>query len=913
MRVNQENEMLDKMQNVSKRFIISIAVIVLLVVAGIIAYRIATNYIWMDTLNFGSIYTTILYSKVMIGLTGFVVFFLLTYITLYVIRLSYMKHFAEAQLPIVVRKNSIAHMIMLLSSVVVGIVGSIIVSSIGWEPVLKFLNYSEFGQKDPYFNMDVSFYMFVLPFVEFIIYTLLNLFIFFLIVQLIAYSVFHMYRMSRHAQIHLATSVGIIGLLLASIHLLGRYHTLLSNQVNMFQKSVVHGLSYTDHIINVPKSYVLAGAAIILTIWTVVALFRGKIYTAIKPLVIYLGIFILSQAAAIVVQSFVVSPNEFAKEEPFLQHNLDLTRISYGLDEIEVKENPGNVSLDREMVERNQLTIDNIRLNDARPLIDIYNQLQTFRTYYRFNDIDIDRYKIDGEYEQVFIGARELSTVDLPEQAQTWVNRNLRYTHGYGVAMSHVNKVTRQGQPEYMMKNIPSEGVIEVTRPQIYFGEQAYPNVIVNSKVDEFDYPTGEENATNRYEEDAGIPLTGMNRFLFALKEKSFRMLVSDQITSESRLLMKRNIKDRVEQIAPFLVYDDDPYIFIREDGSLAWMIDAYVIGENYPYSESFNGNINYIRNSVKVVIDAYTGEVNFYIVEPDEPLIKTYQTIFPELFTTEIPEDVRAHFRYPVDLFKIQTAIYGTYHMSNLEVFYNREDYWQFPTEKYSDKDIEMDPYYITMKLPEYEEEEFILMMPYTPKNRQNMIAWIGVRNDGEHYGEIFVYRFPKQQNIYGPQQIENRINQDSYISQQLNLWSQGGSKVIRGNLLVIPIEDTVLYVEPVYIESSNETSLPEVKQVIMAYDDYIVMEETFEKSLDKILSYVEKGVAPPTDIGEGDSDDSTAEEDGVEEEQLPILNAEDTLREISDLFDDYQKAVSDGNWVEAGEIMEEIQRRLP
>src|SRR5699024_11069783 len=432
------------------------------------------------------------------------------------------------------------------------------------------------------------------------------------------------------------------------------------------------------------------------------------------------------------------------------------------------------------------------------------------------NDMDIDRYEIDGEYEQVFIGGRELSTADLPEQAQTWVNKNLRYTHGYGVAMSHVNKVTSQGQPEYMLRNIPVDGVLDVTRPQIYFGEEPYPNVIVKTKVDEFDYPTGEENETNRYEEDLGIPLQGLNRFLFALKEGSLRILVSDQLTDESQLLKTRNIKERVNEIAPFFQYDDDPYIIVRDDGTLAWIIDAYVSAENYPYSEAYSGKRNYIRNSVKVMVDAYSGEVNFYIVDPEDPLIQTYANIFPDLFTAEIPEDVQAHFRYPVDLFKIQTAMYGTYHMSNLEVFYNREDFWQFPTEKYFNQDIEMDPYYITMELPEYDEEEFILMMPYTPKNRQNMISWIGVRNDGEHYGEIFVYRFPKQKNIYGPQQIENRINQDSVISQQLNLWSQGGSEVIRGNLLVIPIEDTVLYVEPVYIESSNETSLPEVKQVI-------------------------------------------------------------------------------------------------
>lgn len=912
MRVEKQKAQFEKFQHVSKRFSITLAVILLLITIAIFAFRIATNYIWMDSLQFGSIYTTLLYSKVTIGLTGFILFFLLTFMTLYFIRLSYMKHFSPVQLPSVVRENRFAYGIIFLGAAIVGIFGSMIIQSIGWEPVLKFLNYSKFDKVDPYFQLDVSFYMFVLPFVQFIVYTLLNMFIFFLIIQLAAYSVFNMYRMSRHAQIHLASTMGIIGLLLATIHLLGRYETLLSNQVNLFQKSVVHGLSYTDHLINIPKSYVLAGAAIILTIWTVVALFRGKIYTAIKPLVIYIAIFVLSQVVAVVVQSFVVSPNEFAREKPYLEHNLNLTRAAYNLDEIDVKENPGNVSLDKAMIERNQLTIDNVRLNDARPLLDIYNQLQTFRTYYKFNDIDIDRYKIDGEYEQVFIGARELSTDDLPDQAQTWVNKNLRYTHGYGIAMSHVNKVTNQGQPEYMMKNIPSDGVLEVTRPQIYFGEEEYPNVIVNSKVDEFDYPTGEENATNRYEADAGIPLTTLNRMLFAVKEKSFRLFVSDQITAESKLLQTRNITDRIKRIAPFFTYDDDPYIFMRDDGSLAWIIDAYVKGANYPYSEAYNGDVNYIRNSVKVVVDAYTGEVDFYIVEPDEPLIKTYKNIFPDLFTEEIPEDVAAHFRYPVDLFKVQTAMYGTYHMSNLEVFYNREDFWQFPTEKYFNKDIEMDPYYITMKLPENDEEEFILMLPYTPKNRQNMISWIGVRNDGDHYGEMFVYRFPKQKNIYGPQQIENRINQDSYISQQLNLWSQGGSEVIRGNLLVIPIEDTVLYVEPVYIESSNETSLPEVKQVIMAYDDYIVMEETFEKSLDKILSYVEDGVKPPTNSEQVQVDDSEPDSD-TETEQLPIIDAEQTLREISHLFEAYQKAVSEGNWVEAGEIMAEIESHLP
>src|SRR5699024_10062477 len=530
--------------------------------------------------------------------------------------------------------------------------------------------------------------------------------------------------------------------------------------------------------------------------------------------------------------------------------------------------------------------------------------LQTFRTYYQFNGMDIDRYKVDGEYQQVFVGARELSTEDLPEQAQTWVNKNLRYTHGYGVAMSHVNKTTKEGQPEYMLQNIPVEGDIDVTRPQIYFGEEDYPNVIVNSNVKEFDYPTGDENETNEYEEDSGIPLRGLNKALFAIKEKSFRMFVSDQLNKDSQLLQRRNIKDRVNSIAPFLTYDDDPYIVVRDDGSLVWLMDAYVSAENYPYSEAHKGKQNYIRNSIKVAVDAYSGEVEFYNVQPDDPIAQTYDSMFPGLFEEDIPDD-------------IQTEMYGTYHMSDLEVFYNREDFWDIPTEKYFDQDMEMEPYYITMKLPETEEEEFILMSPYTPKKKQNMIAWMGARNDGDHYGDLFLYRFPKQRNIYGPQQIENRINQDSNISQQLNLWSQGGSDGLRGNVLVMSSGDTVMYVEPICIESSNESSLPEVKQVVLAYKDQIVMEETFAKSLEKILSSVDPQLEDEEE-DKADKDEESEEEESSNDEaegevdEEPIESAEEQLQEIGTLFDDYQEATSEGNYEEAGSIMEEIEEKL-
>ncbi|MFD2046498.1 UPF0182 family protein [Ornithinibacillus salinisoli] len=882
-----------------------LGVIIVLLIAGLIASQWITEYIWMDSLGFGTVFTSVFGSKVVLGVIGFILYFVLSFITLSWIRRSYLGHFHGNQLPPFIQSRKISNLIISGAALFVGLIGSSIIQGFGWEPALKLLNYASFGETDPYFNMDISFYLFVLPFIKFILNVLLGLGIFFLLTEIGFYSAFHMYRMSRSAQLHMGITLGFIGLLLAGLHVLAPYETLLTNQVNIFQESVVHGLSYTDEVINIPKAYVLAGAAILGTIWLIVAITKGRLKSMAIPVVGYVVLVIGGQLTSVVVQNFIVSPNEFSKESPYLQHNLDFTKAAYDLDHIVEQEHPGNNSLDQEMIERNALTINNMRINDTRPILDVYNQKQTFRTYYNFNDIDVDRYEIDGEYQQVFVGARELSTVDLPSQAQTWVNQNLRYTHGYGVSMSHVNEITSQGQPKFMMENLPPEGVLENEKPQIYFGEQPYQNVIVNSKVDEFDYPAGDENVSSRFEGDSGIPLKGINRLLFAFSEGSFRMLVSDQLTEESQLLATRNIMDRVNQIAPFFSYDDDPYIIVREDGSLAWIIDAYLSAERYPYAEPHQYQENYIRNSVKVMIDAYTGEVNFYVVNPDDPLLMTYQNMFPELFTDEIPEDVKSHFRYPEKLFTIQASMYGTYHMANLEVFYNREDRWEFPTENYYNKEeIPMNPYYITMKLPEYDKEEFVLMMPYTPKNRQNMIAWMGVRNDGDNYGELFVYQFPKQKNIYGPQQIENRINQDSYISQQLNLWSQGGSEVIRGNLLAVPIEDTVLYVEPIYIESANETSLPEVKQVIVAYGDHIAMEATFEKALNRILEMVD----PNAELDEQQQPDSEDSEDPGQ----PIIGAEETLREFSELFDAYQAALSNGDWEEAGEIMTEIEAKL-
>lgn len=884
--------------------------VVLLLLANLVI-KWLTDYIWMDSLGFASVFTTIFTAKVALGLIGWILFFASVFLLLFNIRSTYLREFPnEAFIPVIQNRKMFLWLNAAIS-LVFGLFGSMLIQGLGWEPLLTYLNQVPFGVTDPHFNRDVSFFVYTLPMWNFALFVLMFIVGIAIAVKLIFYSLRGMIKHSARAQRHFLTSVILFGLLMAARFLLSPYEKALTKSINAFQDSAVFGISYTDHLINIPFDYIMAGVTIATTVLIVLALIQHRFRWLIVGAVLFFGIQLLGLAASVLVQNFLVSPNEFAKEKPYLKHNLNYTRAAYELDAIDIQGKEINDSLSEDMLKKNQITIDNIRLNDARPLNDVYNQLQTFRPYYLFNDVDVDRYEIDGRYQQVFISARELTQERLPDQAQTWVNKNLRYTHGYGVSISNVNEVTSEGLPEYLVKDLPPQGPISVERPQIYFGENDYKSVIVGTKVDEFDYPTSEENMSHRFEADTGIPLTGLNRLLFALDEKSFRYLVSDQITEDSQLLQTRNIVERVKRIAPFLQLDDDPYPIIRDDGSIVWLLDAFTMTSRYPYSDTGGSSRNYIKNPIKIAVDAYTGEVAFYLIDENEPLARTYANIFPDLFTTDVPEDIRSHFRYPIDLFKIQADMYRVYHMTNLELFYNREDMWQIPTEKYFDEDTEMEPYYVTMKLDDAEREEFILMIPYTPNTKQNMISWMAVRNDGDHYGEMFVYEFTKQRNIYGPQQIENRINQNATISQQLNLWSQGGSRVIRGNLLVVPIEDTVLYVEPLYIESANETSLPEVKQVIVAYQDYIVMEPTLHQAIDRLMELIGDGVTPE-EAEEMEQKTGDAKDGEDRETEAKTASPDEMLKEIQRLFDVYRQANQEGRYEEAGRALQQLEQWL-
>ncbi|MGB6607801.1 MAG: UPF0182 family protein, partial [Atribacterota bacterium] len=550
-----------------------------------------------------------------------------------------------------------------------------------------------------------------------------------------------------------------------------------------------------------------------------------------------------------------------------------------------------------EDIEKNDKIISNIRLWDWRPIKQTLKQIQAIRLYYDFNSVDMDRYYFNGNYQQVMVSPRELDKDKIPEQAKTWVNETLTYTHGYGVVVNPVNKISGEGLPELLIKDIPpvSSVNLTITRPEIYYGEITKGYVIVKTKAKEFDYPKGDENVYSTYAGNGGIPVSSLwRRILFSIKYSNMQILLTTNFTSESRIMINRNIQERVNKVAPFLGYDKDPYMVISKEGKLFWIQDAYTISSSYPYSTPVKGGyFNYIRNSVKVVIDAYNGTVDFYIIDQKDPVVKVYQNIFPQLFKNfdQMSEDLKEHIRYPKDLFQVQAELYSTYHMMDPDVFYNKEDYWNTPNEIYAENEIRMEPYYIVTKLPGHDREEFILMTPFTPSTKNNMIAWLAAKNDQPEYGDLVVYKFPKEKLIFGPMQIEARIDQDSEISQQLTLWGQKGSTVIRGNLLVIPIEESIIYVEPLYLRAETG-EIPELKRVIVSDGSDVMIGNNLEDALEKLFlrSFGDREIVV-----------------AGEEKTL-----KDLIQEAAGYFENAQKFASEGNWSMYGEELQKLEQTL-
>jgi hypothetical protein len=767
-----------------------------------------------------------------------------------------------------------------------------------WDTFLRFRYGGSFGLSDPLFGVDVGFYVFRLPFYELLQSSLTALTLITLIAVLFLYLRLGSLRFSRSEQMedqgpkavpHLSILLFILVASWGWGFYLAHYELLYSTQ------GVVYGAGYTaDHVTRIAY-WIMAGAAAALCALLVLNIFRPRLRVIAIGAGIYVALYLIAVLfAPALFQRFMVQPNELALETPYLKNNIEFTRKAYSLDAIQETFYPALSDLTAEVIARNQDTIQNIRLWDWRPLLQMYQQAQEIRLYYQFYEVDVDRYHLTDGYHQVMLSARELSA-ELPAEARTWVNQKLQFTHGYGLVMSFVSKTIGEGFPQYLLENNPPESAygLTINQPSIYYGKSMPGYRIVSTGIKEFDYPKGNQNVYTSYSGTGGIPLDSLwKRLLFAWTQSDINILFTSYLRPESRIQIWRRVQERVEQIAPFLRLDRNPYAVLSE-GKLYWIQDAYTVSDHFPYSNlhaaTSGEGLNYIRNSVKVVVDMYDGTVRFYVMDPNDPVLAVYRRAFPGLFEdlNKLSADLKTHLRYPEGLFSIQADLYRTFHMTDPQVFYNREDLWVLPQEQYAGNVLAMQPYYILMKLPGSDQLEYLLMTPFTPQKRDNMISWMAARCDFSEYGKMLFYELPKEKLIFGPMQIEAMINQNTTISQQLSLWDQKGSKVIRGNLIAVPIENSFLYVVPLYLTAEG-TDFPQLKRVIVISGDKVAMEPTLDEAIQAVF-----GTQPPQNPA-----------------QAPGRQPE--LGQARAQFDEAQKAMQQGDWEKFGKAMDVLKHLL-
>ena len=775
----------------------------------------------------------------------------------------------------------------------------------GWLEVQRFLHRTPFGVLDPIFQRDVGYYFFTLPafalfvgWVQSLIFMALFMTVPLYLLRRDIVVIRRQVTVERSAEVHLGILVSLMFFTTALSVFFVRIPSVLFST-----NGPLVGANFTDLAVRVPILHVTWVVALVCGIFVLVGLPRRRValHTGIAVAVYFLVAGVAGSLAPAAVQKFIVTPTELAKEEPQIRHHINATRKAWGLDSVVVRDLSGESQLTLEDVQANRGTIDNVRLWDRGPLLQTFGQLQEIRTYYDFVSVDDDRYWIDGQYRQVLLSPRELNTASLP--TRNFINERLTFTHGMGLTLSPVNQVSLEGLPVLFIQDLPpaSNVSLRVDRPQIYYGELSNDYVFVNTGQREFDYPLGDSSAFASYDGAGGVQVSSLIRkLLLSVRFQSMDVLLSNYITNDSRVLYHREIRERAAKALPFLAWDDDPYMVITDAGQLKWILDAYTKGNKYPYSRPVADGANYMRNSVKVVIDAYDGDLKAYIADPDDPLIRTYAEIFSGVFLplNEMPSDLRAHVRYPQDLFELQTDLYTTYHMDEPEVFYHREDQWQIPL--VSGREGSRDPFlrHIVMKLPGGTQEEFIFMTPFTPRGKENLAAWMVARNDGENYGQLVVYKFPRQSLVFGPTQIVNRMNQDTEISRQISLWDQRGSEVIRGNLLVIPIEESLIFVQAIYLRAEGGR-IPELKRVVVAYQNRVVMEETLGAGLARLFG--------------GEVTEDTRSRD-VAPDQLTAGSGAGENASVADLitragehFENAMTAQRSGDWARYGE---EIQR---
>jgi uncharacterized membrane protein (UPF0182 family) len=826
--------------------LVPLSIVVVLVLLWVFSW-LYTDYLWFQELGFTTVFWTRIWARLVVMVVTGAVFFGIFYGNL---RLA--RHFVSGVRPIgdadaevyeiVDTRTRGGRRLLLAISIVLGVIFAFAYGG-SWERIWLFFRQADFGFEAPVFGRDAAFFVFTLPFARMAL-TFVMLCFFFSFIGALGVYVSHRaiglqgrtVRAAPHVKAHLSVILAVAMAGKAVDYLLGVWGLAYS------ERGVGFGPGYTDVHVQIPVLRFLAIVAGIAAVLFLVNIY----YKGWRLPLLAIGLLFVTWLAAgqiypAIVQQYRVSPTEIEKETPYIANNIQSTRWAFGLNQVKAFPFEANTNLTAESIAANADTIDNVRVWDPVPALDTYRQIQEIRTYYTFTDVDVDRYFIDERYRQVLLATREFDYSKLTGQAQTWVNQHLTYTHGYGLVVSPVSEATEQGLPKLFVRDIPpqSETSLSIERPEIYYGEVPHTFVLVKTTAKEFDYPMGDENVFAEYAGTGGIGIGSFSRqLMFSVRFASLKLLVSDYLRDDSRILFRRSLAERVKTVAPFLQYDRDPYVVIRDDGSLAWLWDAYTTTDRFPNSQPGLGGINYIRNSIKVLIDAYDGDVTFYQMDPEDALANAWSEVYPGVFTPagEMPDDIRRHLRYPEDLFSVQAQTLALYHMTEPQIFYNKEDVWQIATETTGGDEAIVDPYYLVMALPGVDEEEFVLLQPFTPITKQNMVSWMAARMDGDKYGEVVVINFPKDKLVFGPAQVESRINNDPVISAQLTLWDQAGSEVIRGNLLVIPVEDSLIYVEPLYLQAATG-AIPELTRVIVAYGDVVVMEQDLETALQTIF----------------------------------------------------------------------------
>jgi uncharacterized protein len=914
-----------------RRFLIIVAIIVFLIFSSGTGLSYYVNLLWFGSLGYENVFRQTL----SLQWSVFAVFFAATFLVLYgwflALRRAYQPDLLDGgvifigrqpvKLPVERIMNFIARVIFLVIALAsgAGMMAEWDTFALDW-----YAPQSPASVADPVFGRPLHFYLFTLPVWQLIAGWLLTIAIIAFIVALFFVLITgSIHILSVHRGSSIPRSWQGVSIALAFLLLVVAMQVYLSRFGALFEEhTIFSGVSYTDAHITLTGLLVVCAA---LVIGAVIALVNIVATPRVRWLVMAavpaVGCYLVLQLVAWYVGSFIVKPNELDRERPYIAHNIELTRQAYGLDRVSQREFPAETSVEATDAANNQATLQNIRLWDWRALQDTLRQIQEIRTYYDFPDIDIDRYEIDGNVRQVMLAARELSVDKLPESSRNWINERLIYTHGYGITMNPVNGFTPEGLPTLILSNMPVQSTVPsilVTRPEIYFGELTSNDVYVKTKQQEFNYPQGQTNNLTEYEGTGGIPLSGfLRRILIAMNEGDLTKLpFSDDITPQSRLLMRRNVHDRVTALAPFLTYEPDPYIVISDNGHFFWMLDAFTTSDSYPYSSHYllnNNSLNYMRNSVKVVIDAYDGTTTFYVFDPQDPIINAYRRIFPSLFkdASAMPPALRKHVRYPELLLKLQAAVYALYHMTDPEVFYNREDLWTVATEVGLSETGEqrtqtMEPNFVLMKLPGESNVEFVNILPFTPANRNNLIGWIAGRSDGAHYGTSVVYDFPKTRLVDGPLQIEARIDQNAQLSGQLTLWNQQGSHVRRGTLLVIPCGKALLYAEPIYLQAER-SPMPELRLVVLALQDRLVYGPTFDAAMRAMFGGEVSsltGAAPAGEPAPSAAPAPTTTKSAADLSALISGAAKDLA--------DYQRLTAEGKLGEAGQKLEQLKQKL-